>query len=98
MDWDQVNRTARLFVKDLLGSGYVPEYYQQFADELTASVKACEVADPTPEQVTRLRAQLDDATQSVTITKLGDSSVYVGMTRAEALSLHAQLTRELKLT
>lgn len=46
MDWDQVNRTARSFVKSMLGSGYIPEYYQQFADELTEMLKGCEVPDP----------------------------------------------------
>lgn len=39
IDWARVNRTARVFIKGLLGPGYIPEYYQDFADELTASIK-----------------------------------------------------------
>lgn len=39
IDWDAVNRAARGFIRELLGSGYIPEYYQDFADELTALIK-----------------------------------------------------------
>lgn len=46
MDWDEATRAARGFMRGLLGPGYVPEYYQQFADEIVALMKACETPDP----------------------------------------------------
>lgn len=46
MDWDQVNRAAYSFMRGMLGSGYIPEHYQSFADELTELLKGCEVPDP----------------------------------------------------
>lgn len=45
IDWIAVNRAARGFIRGLLGPGYIPEYYQDFADELTALIKNAIVQD-----------------------------------------------------
>lgn len=56
MDWDEANRAARGFMRGMLGPGYVPEYYQQFADEIVALLKMCETPDPETVQPTSAEA------------------------------------------
>jgi hypothetical protein len=98
-NWDEVQKTIRGFLKEeVLGSGFINEYYDEFAYSLTQYLKALAAQDaPETTSTSTLRVQLHEATQTVTITKIGDSSVYVGMTRDDAANLYAQLARELGL-
>lgn len=51
MDWTQVQRTIKSFMKsEVLGSGYVDEYYDSFAYTLTQYLKELEQED-TPATV-----------------------------------------------
>ena len=51
MNWDDVQRTIKSFMKtEVLGSGYVDEYYDSFAYTLTQYLRELETADVPPSQ------------------------------------------------
>lgn len=46
MDWDDVQKTIKSFMKtEVLGSGYVDEYYDSFAYTLTQYLRELETPD-----------------------------------------------------
>lgn len=51
LNWDDVQKTIKSFMKtEVLGSGYVDEYYDSFAYTLTQYLKVLETADVPPSQ------------------------------------------------
>jgi hypothetical protein len=74
LDWAEVQRTVKLFLRDeVLGTGYVDDYYDSFAYTLTQYLKdlAAQSSDATstvtvaPDELRRLR-ELRDAIRAAT--------------------------------